>query len=259
MKAGSISLAFAALLASGASSASDGVVEINQVCAAVGCFAGDTGGFPVSTPADGSYVLTSNLIVPDASTSAISLGVRSSLDLNGFAIIGPTTCTGHPAVCSGTGSGVGITTSAGGGWIHDGTIRGMGSHGIRGGSDTRVEAVRVESNGGHGIIGDSGSFGWRVERCSVNSNGGAGMVVNVGGGGSNMIRGNSVRWNGGYGVIGTDVLVLENSFVGNADEGVHAVGGGYGQNILEGNNTGGAQASGVQIGTNVCEGDTTCP
>src|SRR5262245_32414033 len=36
-------------------SASDGVLEINQTCAAVGCFQGDSAGFPVTINSAGSY------------------------------------------------------------------------------------------------------------------------------------------------------------------------------------------------------------
>lgn len=237
--------------------AGDGRFEINQACVATGCFPGDTAGFPVSTAADASYVLTSSLSVPDANTTGIMLGLRSSLDLNGFTISGPATCTGQPVSCTGTGSGKGVIGN--GGRIHGGTIRGMGSHGIQGGNDTRVESVVIEGNGGDGIQGGLGSYGWHVERCSINSNVGDGIDLNLGGGGSIVIRGNSLRWNGGYGAIGLNMVVTENSVLGNANLGVAASSGGYGQNVINDNNNGGSQAGGAQIGTNVCQDDTTCP
>ena len=41
--------------------ASDGVLEINRTCAAVGCFTGDGPGLPVTILDPGSYRLTSSL------------------------------------------------------------------------------------------------------------------------------------------------------------------------------------------------------
>lgn len=249
----------AVILAAGVARGAEGVLEISQTCALVGCFAGDTAGFPVTTAPAGNYILTSNLTVPNANTTAISLGGRSTLDLNGFAILGPTSCAGEPATCTGTGTGVGVGGGSAGGIIRNGTIRGMGSHGVWGGDDTRVEAMRIEGNGGDGVNGGFGSHGWLVERCSINSNGGNGINVNFGGGGSTVIRGNSVRWNGGYGAIGFYMLVVENTFLGNESLGVSTSGGGYGQNVFEANNGGANQATGLQVGSNVCEGNTTCP
>ena len=47
----------------------DGVLEIDQACAlATGCFDGDKALFPVSITQPGSYILTGNLTVPDATT-----------------------------------------------------------------------------------------------------------------------------------------------------------------------------------------------
>jgi hypothetical protein len=43
--------------------AGDGKLEINQSCIAVGCFPGDTAGFPVTITSSGSYLLTGNLEV----------------------------------------------------------------------------------------------------------------------------------------------------------------------------------------------------
>ena len=55
--------------------AGEGVLEINQACAVnTGCFPGDTALFPViiqGAMAPGSYILTSNLVVPDPNTTAV--------------------------------------------------------------------------------------------------------------------------------------------------------------------------------------------
>ena len=55
-----------------AAGAAPGAIPISQVCAlGAGCFAGDEPGFPVTIRANGAYVVTSNLVVPDASVTAI--------------------------------------------------------------------------------------------------------------------------------------------------------------------------------------------
>jgi len=109
-----------------AAHAGDGRLEINAACVAAGCFAGDTPGFPVQITSAGSYLLTSNLTVPDADTTAITLGAGASLDLGGFTIAGPTSCTGTPAVCTGTGGGSGISSGTQTS-VRNGRITGMGS------------------------------------------------------------------------------------------------------------------------------------
>ena len=64
-------MAVALVLAPALAFAGDGRIEIHQSCVATGCLPGDTAGFPVTlTP--GSYVLTSNLSVPTAATTAIT-------------------------------------------------------------------------------------------------------------------------------------------------------------------------------------------
>ena len=67
--------------------AADGVTEINQALIEA------SGGFPYEITQPGSYLLTGNLTVPDADTTAIRVEATDvTLDLNGFAIIGPVQC-----------------------------------------------------------------------------------------------------------------------------------------------------------------------
>ncbi len=62
------------LALAGPALATDGVAEINHTCATqTGCFSGDTAGYPVTIGEAGSYLLTSNLIVPDKNTDGIKL------------------------------------------------------------------------------------------------------------------------------------------------------------------------------------------
>src|ERR1700736_4647436 len=56
----------------------------------------NAGGFPFKIAKPGSYRLASNLAVP-ANVDAIDISADNvNLDLNGFTIAGPVTCTGGP-------------------------------------------------------------------------------------------------------------------------------------------------------------------
>jgi hypothetical protein len=164
-----------ALLAQVAS-ASDGVLEINQTCVANGCFPGDGAGFPVTIDgsAGHSYRLTSDLTVPDTNTTAISVQADNiTIDLAGFEILGPNTCSF--AGCSASGAGGGIVGSfAVGASVHDGTVEGMGANGIELGELARVERISARSNGAFGIDVGVGSV---VLANRVTFNGDGGMLL----------------------------------------------------------------------------------
>jgi hypothetical protein len=194
------SLALAALLAlTLPAHAVDGVKLIDMArVAAGGVTPGDTPGFPVTISQPGSYRLSGNLTVPDANTDAIVVTEANvTLDLNGFAILGPTTCVldfgPRTFVCSPTGTGEGISNGSGPGSISpflvvmNGTIRGMGANGIN------------IQNAGLGAV--------RIEKVAVSDNGGSGIVVV----GEAMILHNSVFLNGGVGIFNnSNGLVLGN-------------------------------------------------
>ena len=166
--------------------AADGVLEINQTCASgAGCFTGDNAGYPVeiSGAAGRSYVLTSDLVVPNASTNGIVLSGTTrgvTIDLAGFAILGPTSCTGAPAVCTGTGTGSGILalgSGVSGVHVFGGSVRGTGNAGLSLGAECQVERVMVVGNGGVGL---SGGKSCRIDRVSALRNGSVGISVNEG-------------------------------------------------------------------------------
>lgn len=223
-----------------ASYAVDGVIEINEAKAlAGGVTVGDGAGFPVLISESGSYRLTGNLTVPNEDTTAISITASDvTLDLNGFAIIGPVACAGTPPTCTPSGGiGVGIFHAGSRLTVINGVVKGMGSHGISSGfGDNRVENVHVVSNGEAGIKGGQGD----------------------------IIRGNTVRLCGADGIsAGFGSLVLENTLAFNAGFGIalSSPTAGFAGNILRGNNGGGGPQvdGGTQIGTNLCNANTTCP
>ncbi len=181
-----------------AARASDGVIEINHARALAGSVTpGDTPGYPVTLSASGSYLLTSNLSVP-ANVSGIRIGAPNvTLDLGGFTVAGPNTCTGYPVTdCTlSNSSAAGIYASEYFTVIRNGIVAGASGYGVFV-DDTSgvVEDVRVVSSGGHGIRMGSAA---RVTRCLSAGNDDSGIVALAGG----MLEGNEVRANGGTAII----------------------------------------------------------
>ena len=140
----------------------DGVTLIDQKAALSGKVTiSDAAGFPVTISQSGSYRLASNLVVPDSTTTAIEVTADDvTLDLNGFSIVGPNVCLPNPTRCTFSGTGIGVmavgppgVVSPANVRVSNGTVRGMGGHGIRMmGNGTVVERVRSVTNGGPGIV-----------------------------------------------------------------------------------------------------------
>jgi hypothetical protein len=159
--------------------ATDGVLEINQTCAVqTGCFPGDAAGFPVTIDgsAGSSYLLTSDLTVPDANTTGIMVNTSlMTVDLGGHRVTGPVTCTGTtPIVCTPAGTGRGVVTGpVTGVRIRNGTVTGMGDLGVGTNSAGSIDDVLSFSNAGIGIFVGPGST---VDRSRAAGNGGDGIA-----------------------------------------------------------------------------------
>lgn len=261
---GALLLPFFCLAIAPAALAGDGRIEINQTCATVtGCDPNDSPGFPASLNFQGaslSYVLTSDLVVPDANTSAISLPSGATLDLNGFEIRGPVICTGKPAVCDGAGTGVGV--SMGRGTLRNGTIRGMGGAGISG-VNMRIENVSIESNGGSGIAA-FGSEALHVSNSRIVQNGGDGITTAAGSPRGSLVVHTSIFGNTGDGLEGSGLLLLGSMVDANGGYAVRSNAGlanlTYGQSAFYNNNGGSANdqvLGGRSLGGNWC-GDAAC-
>lgn len=239
----SIVAAGIALAATGSANASEGVLEINQTCAELtGCFAGDAPGLPVTISDFGSYRLTSDLVTPDANTTAIVIGASQvTLDLGGFAIV-RTDCRFGPT-CSrsaGTGRGIDADFSSANGIgtrIHGGAIVGMGDDGIRTGPEATVEKVRVATNGGLGIsvsvgstvrdavASDNGDEGIRTLRNSIvadsTANGNLDHGISVGFG--SIVAGSTAADNAGDGIrASAGSAMLDNTAYENGGDGIEA-------------------------------------
>lgn len=213
----------------------DGVIEINQASVLA------AGGFPFALTG-GSYRLTSDLIVSDPDDSAIRINSSgTTLDLNGFAIRGVTACAGIPPNCSNTGAGVGVVVNGGPSRVrvHNGSIVGMGSHGVELAGGCVVEDLQVRGCGGDGIHVNS--------VCTLRNNqisvvGGDGIETGFSNAGV-LVTGNVIDIAGGLG------LRLGNAHV-------------YSGNVITRSNggTGNPQVLGGQeIGENFCDTNTVCP
>jgi hypothetical protein len=201
----------------------DGVTLIEPSRVARGSITpGDAPGFPVTISEPGSYRLAGNLTVLDMFTTAIEITADNvTLDLNGFSIIGPNVCTPNPTMCS-SGGGVGVhagsfstgTIAPHSVRVVNGTVRGMGFHGVRlMGDGTTVERVNTYSNGGPGIVVGDGSV---IDSTAV-LNGGAGIIGTI-------VRGNISTNNRASGIFlrGPGGVAIGNSAKGNGNFGIDA-------------------------------------
>ncbi len=219
----------------------DGTILINQTNAIMGGVTpGDTAGFPVTISQPGSYKLSSNLLVPDASTTAIVITADGvSVDLNGFSIIGPTVCNGQQfkpttscaPLSSSPESGIGIIVGLNSGVsIANGTIRGMGNDGILvGGSGVRIDRVSAFGNGGAGFatngittnctalfnLSVGFSFGGTALGNVAQANGNAGFS------GTGVAKNNQASSNGNDGIAVRGVIA-DNLAFGNSGSDIHA-------------------------------------
>ncbi|MEN1727232.1 MAG: hypothetical protein AAGJ52_02220 [Pseudomonadota bacterium] len=211
--------------------ASDGVFEINEDCSLFGCFDGDTSGFPVTIANSGSYRLTGNLTTNNLNETLIQVSADEvTIDLNGFSLIGPVTCSGSPNACSGAGTGDGIRADSNDAsvTVFNGRVTGVGRDGIWVGNGSQVKDVQVLENGGNGLVlaGTSGSIA------------------------TNVIA----RRNGGTGISPgfASHLVMDSTMVSNTVGGIF---GGFCSNILS---IGGGTETCVGIAPNRCDTPTDC-
>lgn len=272
-----IAVLVATSLPATAALAADGALEIHQACVADGCFPGDGPGFPVEITEEGSYVLTSNLQVPDEHTTAIdSLVTSVHLDLGGFVISGVTQCVAGTCAPIGNGTGVAII-----GTVRNGTVRGMGRTGINA-SEGLIEDVVSARNGlhgiviGNGVVRDSVAFGnhgagilsesSEVVDCVARDNGATGINAFSGLIRSSVVRSNGLRLDSA-GVVVTVGTAEGNLIYSNRGPGLDLFAGSaaYGNNQLWNNNQAigpmvdnQVVGGGVQLGPNLCQG-APCP
>lgn len=121
-----------------------------------GCFPGDAPGFPITISESGSYRLTSPLVVttvPDIDGIAVAAD-GATIDLNGFEIVGRTSCLGSGSAisCSLSGTGSGIDANGRSGiTVKDGTLRNHPNRGVIAGPRAEIRGVFTVGNAAAGI------------------------------------------------------------------------------------------------------------
>ncbi len=229
--------------------AAEGVVEINQVCATqLGCFSGDTSGFPVTiadVAAGTSFILTSDLVLADTNTDGIALVLPGiSIDLNGFSIIGQA-CVGSGNNCTPTsGTGIGINAPIAalhGTSVKNGNVIGMGGSGlVLIGVNSSIKNVTARWNRVNGlVVGESGS----INDSRAANNGMDGILFFQ----MSSIKNSFAINNGSNGLQGTSYAIIENNIIrGNGLVGI-LTSPGF-SSIINGNTVDNNGGHGVQCG-----------
>lgn len=225
--------------------AADGVVEINQACALTGCFPGDSPGFPITISAEGSYLLTSELVAPPATTGIEIEGSRVTLDLNGFTLRGGYQCINDPPDCEGDFS-YGIRGTGNNSTVVNGTITAFGVAGLQLNHFARVDGVQVSFTGGDGIKIGAVS---QVRNSIVRSVRFDGIGIDSG-----LVQDNVVVYALGDGIEVVLQANVRGNFVVNSAEsdGEFTANTGYALNYF-----GNPPTGGVSVGNNVC-GTAAC-
>ena len=235
--------------------AEEGAIELNHTCATTtGCLPGDAPGYPIRLGGPGSYVLTSDLDLPDENTTGILIAWSSvSIDLAGFAIRAPGIA----------GTGIGIDTLGNADTrarVFGGSIVGVGDAGLVLQRFAFVSDVHVRNVGGDGI------------HCSNHSIVRNSRVDDAGADGINMAAGGLVIDSESYGAGSEGIRTVGNSLVadstisGATERGIAGNGhSGIADNYVAENNGGGTaqQISGFwfDLGGNFCglSTPTVCP
>ena len=195
-----------ALLFGAPAFAVDGQILINQSTVTA------AGGFPYKITQPGSYKLSGNLVVP-ASTNGILIEAEGvTLDLNGFSISGPVTCSGlgstvSCSVDSAIRDAYGILDVN----VYDVTIRNGITRGFNvgvGAGSAIVEEIHAIGNSASGITITGG-----VLRRSIASFNGLDGIEAV----AATVTENSANFNGGYGLNAATCAFSANAFLGNGD------------------------------------------
>lgn len=224
MKINKFALLVIIMFVSTSTLSTDGVVEINHICATqLGCFSGDSVGYPITIDgtAGKSYRLTSNLIVPDENTNGIDVDfINVSIDLNGFSIV-RSGCENSVVNCtaaSGTAIGISVDNISHFGLsVINGSIIGMGADGINNiAGSGYFNHLKLNWNRGKGLITRDYS---QVFNSNASNNGGNGIEIYEG----SMAKNNVVAFNGIHGLSGFEFSIMEGNISnGNVRYGIEA-------------------------------------
>ncbi|MFT7775820.1 hypothetical protein [Roseateles sp.] len=118
---------------------------------------GDTAGFPITLSQPGSYKLTGNLNVPADVFGILITAENVTLDLNGFTVRGPGSCTRNAGtkevVCTQqtNANAAGILATQKDVAVRNGMVRGFAGHGVWLQQSGSAEQLHVSQNAGNGL------------------------------------------------------------------------------------------------------------
>ncbi len=215
----SMCIVIAAVLTPACVYAVDGQVLINQATVI------SAGGFPYKITLPGSYKLSGNLVVGGNMHGIDIQADNVTLDLNGFSITGPVSCTGAVScqgnvcqgpVCTPFSQVAGVHSGNRNITVKNGSIRGFG-FGIDLEASAIVSDVHATSNFQAGIYVAGPSV---IVHCQASSQGSDGIHAE----GPATISESAATNNGNDGIYAVDSTLLHNLAYGNL-EGIEIVGG----------------------------------
>ncbi|NWG73775.1 MAG: hypothetical protein HXY24_04085 [Rubrivivax sp.] len=194
----------------------DGEILITQAKALAGNVApGDDPGFPVTISQPGKYKLAGSLTVPEGTHGVQITSDMVTLDLNGFTIQGPVTCTGFGGnqQCSASDRAAVTATGKIGVHVRNGTIRGFrwGIYPL--GDSGLAEDLLLMDISSTAVLAGSGSIvrGNRMYRVGMGIHSG-GLVLNnttfgakssgIASWYGGLVIGNQTHYTGNVGIVG---------------------------------------------------------
>jgi hypothetical protein len=180
--------------------------------------------FPINLTATGSYKLNSNITVTSSSTDAIVIAAPGvTLDMNGYSIIGPLSCT-NSGCSSYPGSG-GIITNSTNSLVKNGYIRGFQTC-------AEVEFGIIEN-----VNVSSCDTGIAAYYATVHQNVVSYTYYEGIFGEYSVLTDNTLYGNGSYGIAAINTTVISNTVTSTADFGLYVDNGVYSNNTLYSNGT----------------------
>lgn len=209
--------------------AADGITNVSQDSAlAGGVTNGDSAGFPITISTSGTYRLTSNLVVPaGADAIVVNPMLNVVIDLNGYQIVGVSTCSAS-VICGISGPiqvGVRSQSSTTSLTVRNGRMRGFGGGAVLANTGTvTVEDLQLWNNAA-GVVA-SRVMAYRV---MVIGNTWLGIGANTGVVRESVFESNQVGIQFSTGRI-TDTLVTGNTMYGVQANSVQLQGNTFSQN-----------------------------
>jgi hypothetical protein len=127
--------------------------------------------FPITITQPGSYKLTGNLAVPAGSNGIVVNAPNVTIDLNGFTISGPVTCSAPGSCNAASTASHGVYLMSMNGDVRNGTVMGFAGSGVAvSAGEATIEDLTVAQNTDYGIVGGSSTYPTVVNRVKARLN-----------------------------------------------------------------------------------------